>query len=313
MVLLHNIISNKLLKSKILYGNRVTISFYKYIYINDPVLFRNNIYILFSSLDILGRVYISHEGINAQISLTKNVALHFKQTLFNFSNLLQDIHLNFSIIDSNYSFWVLKVKVKKKLLADGIDDIHFNHKMSGQYLNAIEVNQMFSDKCGSIFVDMRNNYEYAIGHFINAINIDQDTFRDQLKIVVNVLQPYRKKNIVMYCTGGIRCEIATSWLKYHGFNYIYHVKNGIIGYVHEARKKKLPIHFIGKNFVFDARLSEQVSEDVLTVCTQCNCSCDQYVNCKFSSCHLLFIQCRNCIIKFNGCCSFKCQQLFLNQ
>ncbi|CAL4323245.1 tRNA uridine(34) hydroxylase [Buchnera aphidicola (Eriosoma lanigerum)] len=306
---LFNTTSNNKLQEKMINDNtsRITLSFYKYFYIRNPLLFRNNLYILFYSLNILGRVYVSKEGVNAQISIPKDISSYFKNILLNFSNEFNNIIINESIDNNNFSFWVLRIKVRNKLVSDGIEDKNFNPYIVGTYLNADLVNVMFNER-KSIFVDMRNNYEYAIGHFDTAININRSRFRDQLKIIVKELEPYRNNNIILYCTGGIRCEKSTAWLKYHGFKHIYHIKNGIIGYVNEARKKNLPIYFKGKNFVFDARLTEKISEDILSFCQQCNNPCDTYVNCSYSKCHLLFIQCTKCSHIFNYCCSSICQR-----
>jgi UPF0176 protein len=159
-----------------------------------------------------------------------------------------------------------------------------------------------------IFVDMRNSYEYEIGHFPNAVEIKSQTFREQLKKVIKVMDYAKNKKIVMYCTGGIRCEKATAWMLFNGFKYVYHLKGGIIGYVNDAKKNRLPILFKGSNFVFDNRMSEKISNDIISFCKQCNSLSDRYVNCKFNPCHLLFIQCENCAIKFKNCCSNDCMQ-----
>ncbi|MDE5285647.1 MAG: rhodanese-related sulfurtransferase, partial [Buchnera aphidicola] len=157
-----------------------------------------------------------------------------------------------------------------------------------------------------IFLDMRNSYEYRIGHFENAIEIKSTNFRSQLKLVVQKMNYAKKKKIVMYCTGGIRCEKATAWMIFNGFKNIYHIEGGIIGYVHDAKKNNLPIFFKGRNFVFDNRMSEKVSNDIISFCEQCNQSSDIYVNCKYNKCHKLFIQCKKCSNKFNTCCSVEC-------
>ncbi|CAL4323126.1 tRNA uridine(34) hydroxylase [Buchnera aphidicola (Eriosoma grossulariae)] len=313
MLHLCNLISNKKLKNQVMIESqsRITLSFYKYFNICNPILFRNNLYIFFNRLNILGRVYIAQEGINAQISVPEKIFFSFSSILSQFSSIFDDIHINQSIDNSNFSFWVLRIKVRKKIVSDGLNDTKFNIKKTGIYLNAESVNNMYSDP-ESVFVDMRNSYEYKIGHFDRAINIKKNTFRDQLKIIIDELIPYKYKNIVMYCTGGIRCEKSSAWLKYHNFKYVYQIKNGIIGYIHEARKKNLPIYFKGKNFVFDSRLVEKISDDVISYCRQCNCPCDSYVNCNYQKCHLLFIQCIKCNYKFNQCCSYLCQNKLNN-
>ncbi|MDE5285767.1 MAG: rhodanese-like domain-containing protein, partial [Buchnera aphidicola] len=136
--------------------------------------------------------------------------------------------------------------------------INFDPNNVGTYINAQQVNTMLNDD-HVIFVDMRNSYEYKIGHFEKAVEVQSENFRSQLQVVTKQMHYAKNKKIVMYCTGGIRCEKATAWMIFNGFKKVYHIKGGIIGYVHDARKNNLPILFKGKNFVFDNRMSEKVS------------------------------------------------------
>ncbi|QFQ32535.1 rhodanese-related sulfurtransferase [Buchnera aphidicola (Aphis fabae)] len=310
MSILHNCISKKELKNHILLNRkpRLILSFYKYFYIKEPKNFRDEIYKNFFEYNILGRVYISHEGINAQISIPVNMYSVFKKFLYQFNPVLNGLRINktFNINNTN-AFWILSVKLKKYIVNDGIKDPLFKFKNVGKYINAEQVNLMLNNK-DTIFVDMRNSYEYKIGHFPNAVEIKSKTFREQLKNVIKVMNYDKKKNIVMYCTGGIRCEKATSWMIFNGFKNIYHIEGGIIGYVNEAKKKRLPILFKGSNFVFDNRMSEKISKDIMSVCNQCRQPSDNYVNCAFNLCHLLFIQCGNCAINFKHCCSLNCMK-----
>lgn len=310
MSILHNYISKKELKNNILLKNepRLVLSFYKYFYIKELESFRDEIYKNFFEYKILGRVYISHEGINAQISIPIYIYSMFKKFLYQFNPVLNGLRINKTFHTNNVNaFWLLSVKIKKRIVNDGIKNPLFLFKNVGTYINAEKVNLMLNDK-NTIFVDMRNSYEYKIGHFPNALEIKSNTFREQLKNVIKVMQYAKNKNIVMYCTGGIRCEKATSWMIFNGFKNIYHIEGGIIGYVNQAKKKRLPILFKGSNFVFDNRMIEKISEDIISVCKQCNKPSDNYVNCAFNLCHLLFIQCFNCSINFKNCCSFNCMK-----
>ncbi|XBC39570.1 MAG: rhodanese-related sulfurtransferase [Buchnera aphidicola (Chaetogeoica yunlongensis)] len=306
MRFLHNTHSNMVLRNSMIFdkNSRITVSFYKYIFIKEPKKFRDSLYKFFSKFNVLGRVYIANEGINAQVSILKKSYKKFITFMKNFFIIFKNIDIN-EALDYRKSFWVLRIKVKKKLLCDDLSVDFFNSNIVGKYLSAEEVNIMFEDR-DSIFVDMRNNYEYQIGHFENAINYPVNTFREQLHNLVDFLKNYRDKKIIMYCTGGIRCEKSTAWIKYNGFKYVYHIKGGIIKYVNDAKKNKLPIKFKGKNFVFDERMSEKVSNDILGVCKQCSCVCDVYTNCFNNFCHNLFIQCRSCRKKFHSCCSINC-------
>ena len=172
---------------------------------------------------------------------------------------------------------------------------------------AAEVNAMLDDP-DAVFIDMRNHYEYEVGHFEQALEIPADTFRDQLPKAVEMMQEHKDKKIVMYCTGGIRCEKASAWMKHNGFSKVWHIEGGIIEYARRAREQGLPVRFIGKNFVFDERMGERISDDVIAHCHQCGTPCDSHTNCLNDGCHLLFIQCPSCAEKFAGCCSEACME-----
>ncbi|VAX76728.1 UPF0176 protein YceA [Serratia symbiotica] len=307
MPVLHNRISNLELKARMLAETepRTTVSFYRYFTIDDPQMFRNKLYIQFDQLNIFGRVYVAKEGVNAQISVPKKHFSIFKDLLFTLDPDLDKVRLNIALEDDGKSFWVLRIKVRKRIVADGIDDDSFNPENVGEYLQAERVNQMVDDP-DTLFVDMRNHYEYEVGHFKNAIEVPSDTFREQLPMVVNILQDRKEKNIVMYCTGGIRCEKASAYMQYNGFKNVFHVDGGIIEYARKAKEQGLPLKFIGKNFVFDERMGERVTDDVIAYCHQCGIPCDTHTNCKNEGCHVLFIQCPMCLAKFEGCCSENC-------
>lgn len=307
MPVLHNRISNDELKARMLAESepRTTISFYKYFTIVSPQQTRDALYQMFTALGIFGRVYLAHEGINAQISVPQSKVETFRQQLYAFDPSLDGLRLNIALEDDGKSFWVLRMKVRDRIVADGIDDPSFDASNVGAYLKAAEVNAMLDDP-DAIFIDMRNHYEYEVGHFENALEIPADTFREQLPKAVEMLREHADKKIVMYCTGGIRCEKASAWMKHNGFNKVWHIEGGIIEYARRAREQGLPVRFIGKNFVFDKRMGERISDEVIAHCHQCGALCDSHTNCKNAGCHLLFIQCPLCASKFNGCCSEQC-------
>lgn len=309
MSVLHNKISNAELKQRMLEDPtpRTTISFYKYFKIEDPQVFRDELYIKFRDLEVMGRVYIAHEGINAQISVPTENLKKFESSLYNFDPAFDGLRLNIAVDDDGKSFWVLRMKVRNKIVADGIDDPDFNPSNIGHYLKAEDVNKLAKDP-STIFVDMRNHYEYEIGHFKNAIEVPSDTFKEQLPMAIDMLKGKEDKNIVMYCTGGIRCEKASAYLKHNGFDKVYHVEGGIIEYARQVKKKGLTSKFIGKNFVFDERLGERITDDVIANCHQCGAPCDDHTNCANDGCHLLFIQCEKCSEAYHGCCSPVCAE-----
>jgi UPF0176 protein len=303
MPVLHNRISNDALKAKMLAESepRTTISFYKYFHIADPKVTRDALYQLFTALNVFGRVYLAHEGINAQISVPASNVETFRAQLYAFDPALEGLRLNIAL-DDGKSFWVLRMKVRDRIVADGIDDPHFDASNVGEYLQAAEVNAMLDDP-DALFIDMRNHYEYEVGHFENALEIPADTFREQLPKAVEMMQAHKDKKIVMYCTGGIRCEKASAWMKHNGFNKVWHIEGGIIEYARKARDQGLPVRFIGKNFVFDERMGERISDEIIAHCHQCGAPCDSHTNCKNDGCHL---QCPVCAEKYKGCCSEIC-------
>lgn len=308
MKVLHNRISRKELKERILNDPtpRTTISFYQYFFIEDPQAFRNALYLQLTQLGVLGRIYVASEGINAQINVPTENLEKFRQTLDTIPGL-ENLRLNIAVDDHGKSFFVLDIKVKRRIVADGITDKGFDMQNKGRYVNAEEFNRLTEDP-DTIVIDMRNHYEYEVGHFEKAIEIPSDTFREQLPMAVDMMKEKKEKNIIMYCTGGIRCEKASAFMKHKGFTNVFHLEGGIIHYTRQAREKGLPNKFIGKNFVFDDRLGERISSDVIAQCHQCGKPCDTHVNCINDACHLLFIQCDECKVKYEGCCSTECQE-----
>lgn len=309
MAVLHNRVSNEVLKQQLMQETfkRTTISFYQYFHIENPQEFRDYLYKNLSDMNAFGRIYVAREGINAQISVPEENFETFKKFIHSIEGL-NDLRLNIAVDDDGKSFWVLKIKVREKIVADGITDESFNMRSKGKYVNAQQMNKMLSDK-NTIVVDMRNHYEYEVGHFENAIEVPSDTFKDQLDMAVDMLKDKAgDKNIVMYCTGGIRCEKASAWMLHKGFKNVFHLEGGIINYAQQLKKENLESKFIGKNFVFDNRLGERITEDVIAHCHQCGKPCDTHVNCKNEGCHLLFIQCDACAGKYDHCCSVECQE-----
>src|SRR5882757_5657368 len=305
-MVLHNRVSQAELKQKLYEeaAHRITISFYQYFSIDDPKQFRDDLYKLLDSLKVFGRIYVAQEGINAQVSVPDSNYEAFKNVLYSFE-ALNCIRLNIAVDDDGKSFWVLKIKVREKIVADGITDPSFSMNKKGKYVNAEQMNEMLKNE-DTIVIDMRNHYEYEVGHFDNAVEIPSDTFREQLPMAVEMMKEHRDKNIIMYCTGGIRCEKASAYMLHNGFNNVFHLEGGIINYAKQAKEEGLESKFIGKNFVFDDRLGERITEDIIAKCHQCGQWADTHTNCVNSGCHLLFIQCDECAAKYEGCCSKEC-------
>lgn len=311
MAVLHNRVSNKDLRQRLYQETQVrkTISFYRYFPVQDPAGFRDKLYRDLSSLNVFGRIYVAREGINAQASIPESNFQAFQEYLDAIEEL-RGMRLNVAVDDDGKSFWVLRIKVRPKIVADGIDDPSFDMSNKGKYVDAEQFNRLTDDPA-TIVVDMRNHYEFEVGHFHNAVEVASDTFREQLPMSAGMLEPHRDKNIIMYCTGGIRCEKASAYLLHRGFRNVFHLEGGIINYAHEVKKKGLENKFLGKNFVFDERLGERISEEIIARCHQCGKPADTHINCMNDGCHLLFIQCGECAEKYSRCCSDECREIVM--
>ncbi|MBP9727973.1 MAG: rhodanese-related sulfurtransferase [Candidatus Moranbacteria bacterium] len=286
---------------------RRVISFYRYVIIGDPQTLRNELYAEWQKLGCLGRIYVANEGINAQMSVPEPNFEKF-QTLLYGRQEFADVPFKVGVEQQNDAFWKLTIKVKKQIVADGLKPADYDVTNVGTHLSAREFNALLNEP-ETVVVDMRNNYESAIGHFEKALTPNAYTFREELPLAKEALKGNENKKVLLYCTGGIRCEKASSYLKHHGFQNVYQLHGGIIDYKHQIEREGLPSKFKGKNFVFDERLGERITDDVLAQCYQCDSVCDDYTNCANVECNLLFIQCADCQEKFAGCCGVECQAI----
>ncbi len=285
---------------------RVTLSFYRYVPLKNLPDFRDALFREWDKLGVFGRVYIATEGINAQISVPKHNFEAFKAAL-DAREEFKNMFLNIAV-EHNASFIKLTIKIRKQIVTDGLPENDYDLSNIGKHLSAEEFNKAIDD--GALVVDMRNFYESRIGRFENAFCPDANTFKEELPMVVDSLKGKEDQKVVMYCTGGIRCEKASAYLKSKGFKDVSQLQGGIIHYAQEAKEKGIPSKFKGSNFVFDERIAERITDDVLAVCDQCDSSSDRYVNCRNATCNLLFIQCEGCTAKWDGCCSAECMKIY---
>lgn len=306
---LYNIYDRKVLRENLNNENfkRVTISFYRYFILESPKVFRDEIYAIWSELECFGRIYIAKEGINSQMSVPEHKMELFMESLSNYP-IFENIPIKYAIEDDGKSFFKLAIKVRDKLVADGLSDDCYDVTNVGKHIDALEFHKLVSSG-EHIVVDMRNHYESEIGHFKGAICPDAETFRDELILVNNLLADKKEKKILLYCTGGIRCEKASAYLKHNGYSDVNQLYGGIIEYARQIKVNNLDSAFIGKNFVFDDRLGESVNGQVIANCHQCGTVCDTHTNCANQLCHLLFIQCNNCKEKYHACCSSECSAI----
>ncbi|MBK7215402.1 MAG: rhodanese-related sulfurtransferase [Bacteroidales bacterium] len=286
---------------------RKTFSFYRYVSIEDPQSFRDKLYEEWSELGCFGRIYIAREGINAQMSIPEHNADAFLAKLDTTPGL-SDMPIKWALVDDGKSFYKLTIKVRPKIVADGLEAGSYDLSRVGKHLTALEFHNQMDDP-GTLVIDMRNHYESEIGKFENAVCPDADTFKDAIQMVIRDHEADKDKKVLLYCTGGIRCEKASSFLIHHGFSDVSQLYGGIIEYGQQIKHLGLPSKFIGKNFVFDERLGETVDGQVISHCHQCGAAADTHTNCANNDCHLLFIQCPECASKYSGCCSPECRDI----
>jgi UPF0176 protein len=303
---LYNRVNKKELRKKVAAEpfRRITLSFYRYVHIDEPEKLHDKLYAYWQNLKVYGRIYLAHEGINAQLSVPEHFVMDFINHLYK-NPLFKDMPVKQAVEDNSKSFFALKIKVKNKIVADGLRENAFDPGNTGQRLDPITFHNM-TDEPGNVVVDMRNRYESEVGHFNNAICPDVKTFRESLPKVLKQLEDKKDKNLLLYCTGGIRCEKASAYFKHHGFQHVYQLDGGIIQYAREMERLGMESKFIGKNFVFDERMGERITPDVLGKCYRCEGSSDRQVNCALDSCHTLIIQCEKCAEEMKRCCSEKC-------
>jgi UPF0176 protein len=305
---LHNRINKEELKKRLMEEpiERKTISFYKYHYLDNPQEFRDSIYRDWFALNCFGRIYVAREGINAQMSVPEHHFDVFLKSLKKYE-ILKGIPIKYAVEDNGKSFYKLTIKVRPKLVADGLDDGAYDVTNVGNHLSGLEFHEL-AGKENTVIVDMRNFYESEIGHFEGALCPQADTFREELEIVTDILQDKKEKKILLYCTGGIRCEKASAYLKHQGFEDVNQLHGGILEYARQIKPANLESKFIGKNFVFDERLGESINGQIISRCHQCGQPCASHTNCANNSCHLLFIQCNECKTKYDGCCTPECTE-----
>lgn len=289
--------------------DRRVFSFYRYVIVDNPEQLRNELYAEWMKLGVFGRTYVASEGINAQISVPEPNMEQFRSRLFARKEFA-DVPFKFGVEQKNDAFWRLTIKVRKQIVADGLRPEDYDVTAVGMHLTAKEWNE-FLETSETVVVDMRNNYESVIGHFAKALCPPAYSFQEALPFVKEALKGQEEKNVLLYCTGGIRCEKASAYLKHHGFQNVYQLYGGIIEYKHQIDQEGLVSKFKGKNFVFDNRLGERITNDVLGKCYQCASSCDDYTNCLNEQCNKLLIQCAACQKTYAGCCGTECQSIAL--
>ena len=286
---------------------RKTISFYRYVIINNPDKLRDLLYKAWIELGVLGRIYLAQEGINAQLSVPEKNWKQFEESVHSINHFVK-MPFKIAVEDDGYSFFKLTIKVREQIVADGLPINEYDVTDVGKHLDAKQWNEALES--GAIVVDMRNHYESEIGRFKGAICPEVETFKQELPLVKKMLKGKEEDKVLLYCTGGIRCEKTSAYLKHHGFQDVNQLHGGIIDYARQLKEdESLNNNYLGKNFVFDERRGERISEDVISNCHQCGAPYDTHVNCANVNCNLLFLQCDNCKIKYKNCCSKDCMDV----
>ena len=285
--------------------DRKVVSFYRYVYLTNPAGLRDQLYATWSELGCLGRIYLAEEGINAQMSVPVHNWDAFVSALYAHPEFDQ-VPFKVGVEQDRFAFLKLIIKLRKQIVADGLPTREYDVTNVGTHLDAESWNAAL-ETANPIVVDMRNYYESEVGHFEKAILPEAETFREELPMVLEKLKGHEDEKILLYCTGGIRCEKTSSYLKHHGFKDVNQLHGGIIAYAHQVEEKGLPNHFHGKNFVFDNRLGESISAEVISTCHQCGQPSDHHVNCANKACNTLMIQCPSCGEKMEHTCSDTCK------
>lgn len=274
------------------------ILFYKFAEITDPEDFINEQLNFCNREQLYGKILVAQEGINGSLSGSKEQIDNYKKFLTKNPDFA-DIDFKEEISTFN-PFKKMIVRQKNEIIRM---DQELDLDKRGKYITPEELMELYESDEEFIVLDTRNNYESDVGKFKNAITPDIDTFRE-FPEALKSLSDKKDKKIITYCTGGIRCEKATSYMIKEGFNNVYQLQNGIINFCQQYPNTL----WEGKCFVFDQRLLSHVDPEAeaITNCIHCKESCDRYQNCKNPVCDEFIVLCEDCGDKFNGCCSEKC-------
>lgn len=279
------------------------LAYYVFTEIKDPIEEVKRQKEILDSLQGKARIYISEEGVNAQLSLPANNTEAYINWLSE-NPIYKDAEVKLHDW-AEHAFAKLTVKIRKELVAV---DRKIDLSKRGEYLSPAEWKEKLDHKDSeTILIDVRNNYESDVGHFEGAILPDLETFRGFPEYAKHLAKTVdtKKTKVMMYCTGGIRCELYSALLKDEGFDTVYQLKGGVIQYGLKEGKE----HWRGKLFVFDDRLVVPISEDnqeIISSCKFCGCKSDTYYNCANMDCNELFLSCPKCVEERKGCCRENC-------
>ena len=259
-----------------------------------------------NALKLKGRILINEDGINGTVGGKPEVIELYKEYL--------NKHKHFKGIDfkehncKTNPFPRMQIKYRDEIITTGVrDEIDLSKR--GTHISRDRFHKWMKNGEDMVIVDMRNDYEWEVGHFKNAVKPKMAHFRD-LDKTMNIYEQYKDKKVVMYCTGGIRCEPASAYFIEKGFNpeNIYQLEGGIVKY---AEKYGDEGYFRGKCVVFDDRMEVDINTknpEIISTCLLCDVPCDSYTNCALPECHKLILLCEKCKKAYNGTCSSECKK-----
>ena len=284
--------------------------YYKFVRIEDEEAFAREHLEFCKELGLRGRILVAKEGINGTVSGT------VEQT----DAYIRHMHANplfrdmvFKVDDADgHVFRKMFVRPKKELVTFRVEDAD-PIEQTGGYLKPKEFFEMLQ-RDDVIVLDGRNNYEYDIGHFRGAIRPDVESFREFPEWIRQHMAQFKDKTIITYCTGGIRCEKLTAFMKKEGFREVYQLEGGIVTYGKDPEVQGRL--FDGKCYVFDERISipiNRVDPVFVGKCHHCGKPEDRYINCANDFCHKQHICCPECEEKHNGFCSDECEEFWMSR
>lgn len=283
--------------------------YYKYVEIRYPEAVRKWQHKLCVDLGLKGRILIAHEGINGTVGGSdEGIAAYI--AAMNDHVLFKDIDFKESPGDADH-FPRLRIVVRPEVVSLGLDPKVINARDGGKHLTPTQAHELMAQKPEDlVLLDGRNWYESQVGTFQDAITPNTQNFRDFPAYIDHNLEQFKDKQVLMFCTGGIRCERASAYLKSKNIaKDVYQIQGGIHRYIEQFPNG----FFRGKNYVFDGRVTVKVNEDVLSSCYICSVSCDEYTNCVNASCNLQFVACNSCLNQTQNACNAACLDLIKAQ
>lgn len=279
--------------------------YYKYTDIQDPAEIQAWQKELCSKLNLKGRIILAHEGINGTVGGSSEEIESYQEAM-RAHPLFYDV--DFKISDGGaYCFPRMKIVIKNEIVRLGIDPTVVRADQAGVRLSPQEAHELIAQKRDDLVIlDTRNTYEAAIGTFEGAVIPPIENFRDLPAYIDNNQALFAGKKVLMFCTGGVRCERASAYLKMKDIaQEVYHINGGICRYVEQYPEG----YFKGSNYVFDGRVTVKINAETVGKCLFCGALHDLCSNCVNTRCNERIISCDSCTLKYVGTCSQSCAEL----